>query len=182
MSPIGTLHFAFSMLAVALGAVVLRLPKGTRWHRTWGHGYAWCMAGVVGTAFALYDLTGRFTPFHAAAVVAGATLAAGLGSVLARRPKKDWIAVHARFMAWSYVGLLAALVAESLTRFAMPLVETTLDRGALWPAFWTLVAAGTLGVVGAGGWLIRRRLPDSVRGVPAAMRSEREELARQGRA
>lgn len=173
MSPIGTVHFTFSLLAVALGAVVLLLDKGTRWHRTWGHGYAWSMAGVVTTSFAMYDLTGRLTPFHFAALVAGGTVAAGLWTVLARRPKKHWIAVHATWMAWSYAGLCAALVAETLTRFVMPAVEHRLERQALWPVFWSLVAVGSLAAIGTGAWLIRRRLPLAIARTPAAMRDER---------
>ena len=176
MSATGAFHLVFSLLAVLFGALVMMLPKGTRWHRTWGHGYAWCMTGVVATSLALYNLTGRVTPFHLAAVVAGGTLIAGMWSVLRRRPKKVWIRLHATWMAWSYVGLLAALVAESLTRFAMPALEEVLDRGALWPAFWTLVALGSVATLGAGAWLIRKRLPATVAATPAAMRMEREEL------
>ena len=111
MRGIGTFHLLFSFLALAFGAVVL-----TRWHRTWGQGYAWCMAGVIGTAFAMYNLPGRVTPFHVAALVAGVTLFGGMWTVLRRQPKKYWIDAHVRGMAWSYVGLTAALVAESLTR------------------------------------------------------------------
>lgn len=176
MSPLGVVHFVFSLLAIALGAIVMLLPKGTRWHRTWGHGYFWCMIGVVATALALYNLTGGVTPFHLAAVVGGATVLAGLWSVLGRRPRKMWITAHATWMSWSYVGLLAAFVAESLTRFAMPAVEGVLERNALWPAFWTLVAVGSAATLAAGGWLIRRWLPDAVAATPAAMRGERDAL------
>ena len=84
MSAIGTIHLVFSLLAVAFGGLVLLLPKGTRWHRSWGHGYAWSMVGVVATSFAMFNLTGRITPFHLAAVVAGGTLIGGLYSVLRR--------------------------------------------------------------------------------------------------
>ena len=176
MSVTGAFHLVFSLLAVLFGALVTMLPKGTRWHRTWGHGYVWCMTGVVATSLSLYRLTGRVTPFHLAAVVAGGTLLAGMWSVLLRRPKKGWIHAHATWMAWSYVGLLAALVAESLTRFAMPALAGVLERGALWPVFWTLVALGSVATFGAGAWLIRTRLPATVGATPAAMRREREEL------
>ena len=178
MSPTGAFHLIFSLAAVVLGAVVLGLPKGTRWHRTWGHGYAYAMVGVVGTSFAMYNLTGRVTPFHLAAVVAGLTVLGGLWTVLRRRPKKHWIQAHANWMAWSYVGLMAAFVAESLTRFAMPLLAATLERTALWPAFWGLVALGSFGTFGLGARLIRRRLPASIARAPHSLRNEREELRR----
>lgn len=177
MSAMGSIHLAFSLLAVAFGALVLRLPKGTRWHRTWGHGYAWSMLGVVATSFAMFNMTGRVTPFHIAAVVAGLTLIAGLYTVLRRRPKKNWIEAHATWMAWSYVGLMAAFVAESLTRFVMPALASTIARNSLWSAFWTLVALGTFGTVAIGATWLRRALPASIAAAPETMRRERSELA-----
>lgn len=173
MTPTGAIHLVFSLLAVGLGATVLLLPKGTRWHRTWGQGYAWSMVGVVATSFAMYNLTGRVTPFHFAALISGASIVGGMWTVLGRRPKKHWIAAHARWMAWSYVGLVAALVAETSTRLVMPALAATLERSAMWPMFWTVVTLASLGVFGAGAWLIRARLAAAVSGVPESMRSDR---------
>jgi len=180
VSAIGALHLIFSFLAIVLGTMVMMLPKGTRWHRTWGHGYVWCMLGVVATALALYNLTGRLTPFHLAAAVSGATVLMGMITVLRRRPKKAWMGAHATWMAWSYVGLLAALVAESLTRFVMPAIADVLEDGALWPAFWTLVAVGSFATFGAGAWWIYARLPATIAATPSSMRRELEELRREG--
>ncbi|NNM32092.1 MAG: hypothetical protein HKO53_03455, partial [Gemmatimonadetes bacterium] len=81
MTTTGGFHLAFSLIAIAAGAVVLLLPKGTRWHRTWGHGYVWSMVGVIVTSMAMYDLTGRVTPFHFAALVAAVTVAGGMWTV-----------------------------------------------------------------------------------------------------
>lgn len=75
-------------------------------------------------------------------------------------------------MAWSYVGLMAAFVAESLTRFAMPAGVDVLDARQLWPVFWTVVAVGSLATVAVGGWIIRRTLPEAVRRTPEAIRAE----------
>lgn len=161
MTPIGTVHLTFSLLAIVLGAVTLLMPKGHRWHRTWGHGYVWSMAGVVATSFAMDGLTGSITPFHFAAAVAGLTILAGMWSVLARRPR-DWISAHATWMAWSYVGLMAAFVAESLTRLVMPALAGELAGHALWPAFWILVAVGSFATAAAGAWLIRKWLRPAI--------------------
>ncbi len=177
MSPTGTFHLVFSLLAILFGAVVIMLPKGTRWHRTWGHGYVWSMVGVMATSFAMFDLTGSVTPFHVAAVVGGVTIGGGMWTVLRRRPKKHWIHAHATWMAWSYVGLMAAFVSESMTRFVMPAVQGTLEHQRLWFLFWGLVGVGTFVTVGVGAWLIRRNLDDAVQATPHAMRAEREELA-----
>jgi uncharacterized membrane protein len=176
MTTIGSFHLIFCVVAIVLGGLVLLIPKGTRWHRTWGHGYFWSMVGVVATSLAMYNLTGRITPFHVAAVISGLTVAGGMRAALSRRPKKYWIDAHARLMAWSYVGLLAALVAESLTRYAMPLLQPTLEQNQLWPAFWALVVGGSVGTIAIGGWQISKRLPDAVRNTPAAMRRERDAL------
>lgn len=174
MTPTGTFHFIFCLIAIATGALVLRLPKGTRWHRTVGHGYVWSMLGVVGTSFSMYNLTGTVTPFHLAAVVAALTIGGGMWTVLRRRPKQRWIEAHAAWMAWSYVGLCAALVAESLTRFVMPALASRLEWASLRPLFWTLVVVGSLAVIGTGAWLIRRRLAAAIASTPAAMRRERQ--------
>lgn len=173
VSPTGILHLVFCLLAVAFGAIVLLAPKGTRWHRTWGHGYVWCMTGVIVTSLSMYRLTGGVTPFHFAAIVAALTIGGGMATVLRRRPRNGWIEAHATWMAWSYVGLLAALIAETLTRFVMPVAQSAFDASVLWPAFWGLVLVGTVGTVVVGSWMIRRRLPDAIRGTPAAMRAER---------
>jgi uncharacterized membrane protein len=177
LSAVGTLHLTFSLLALLMGAIVLRLPKGTRWHRTWGHGYAWSMVGVVATSFAMYNLTGSVTPFHFAAVIAGVTLGAGMWPVLRRRPRRSWMAAHAKWMSWSYLGLMGAFGAESLTRFAMPAMEGTLTRNQLWPAFWGLVAVGSGATFVVGIRIMAKGLPVALSHAPAAMRREREEVA-----
>lgn len=176
MTSTGILHFVFSLVAIAAGAVVLLLPKGTRWHRTWGHAYVWSMAGLVVTSFFLFNLTGRITPFHVAALVAGVTVGGGLFSVLLRQPRKQWMEAHATWMAWSYVGLMAAFTAETLTRFVMPLLSGYLEARSLWGAFWSLVGLGTFAATGVGWWVLRIRLPASIARTPRTMRREREAL------
>lgn len=176
MTPIGAVHFVASLVAILAGAVVLMLPKGTRWHRTWGHAYVWSILLVVVTAFSLYNLTGRLTPFHFAAVAGGVTVLGGMWTVLRRVPRKQWIEAHATWMAWSYVGLMAAFTAETLTRFVMPRLEGFLEINALWSAFWIVVAVGSFGAGAVGWWLIRTRLPGAIASTPSAIRREREEL------
>lgn len=176
MSPLGTVHTVFAFLAIAAGAVVCLLPKGTRWHRTWGHVYATTMAGLLVTALFIYRLTGSFGPFHAFALVGGATLAMGLGTVLLRRPRGGWMEAHATWMSWSYVGLLAAFAAESLTRFVMPRVAPLLREHELWGLFWGLVGLASFAVAGAGWWVVDRYLPRALERTPEAVRRERREL------
>lgn len=180
MSPIGAVHTVFAFVAIGAGAVVCLLPKGTRWHRTLGHVYATSMAGVIVTALSIYRLTGGFGPFHVAAVIAGVTLAVGLAVVLLRLPRKYWMEAHAYWMGWSYIGLLAAFAAESLTRFVMPRITSFLEAQNLMVAFWTSVAIASFGVGAGGWWWLKTRIPESLARTPEVMRRERRRIAAEG--
>ncbi|MBW3535905.1 MAG: DUF2306 domain-containing protein [Gemmatimonadetes bacterium] len=173
MSTIGTVHVVFAFAAIAAGALVLLLPKGTRWHRTVGHAYATSMVGLIATAFAIYDLFGGFGPFHVAAVVSGATLLPGMGFALLRRPRGRWMPRHAAWMVGSYIGLMCAFAAETTTRWIMPRVAPLLPEALTWPVFWGAVVVASAGVGWLGGRLASRHLPRSLARTPAAMRAER---------
>lgn len=176
MNSYGTIHLITSFMAIGAGGWVVLIPKGTRWHRTLGHLYAMSMLGVLATAFAIYDLTGSFGPFHFAAIAGTITLVGGMWTVLMRRPKKNWIHAHAAWMSWSYIGLMAAFCAESMTRFVMPRIQPYLESNAqAWGVFWTAVAVASFGVMGVGWWLVKTRLPSAVAATPAAMRRDRRE-------
>ena len=162
MDTLGVVHLVFSIIAIGVGAVVVMNAKGTRWHRTFGHIYATSMVGVIVTAFSIYDLTGKFGPFHVAASLSAVTLSAGLYFVLARRPKYNWIEWHAQWMSWSYIGLMAALTAESLTRFIMPRTAPWLEERELWSVFWSTVVVVSLVTFAVGWWLVRTKLPQAL--------------------
>lgn len=84
---------------------------------------------------------------------------------------------HATWMSWSYIGLLAALAAESSTRWLMPAVQPHLEGTALLGVFWGAVVAATLAVVAVGAYVVKARLPRSLRATPEAIRAERRRLA-----
>jgi uncharacterized membrane protein len=69
------LHTALGVVALASGAWNLLARKGTPRHRLVGWIYAGSMAGLIGTSFAIFELFGRFGPFHAMSLVSGGTLA-----------------------------------------------------------------------------------------------------------
>lgn len=161
MSTLGWVHTVFAAVAIATGGGVCVLTKGTRWHRTLGHVYATAMVGLLVTAFSIYDLFGSFGPFHVAGVVSTVSLAGGMGTVLLRRPRKNWMEHHATWMAWSYVGLIAAFFAETLTRFVMPTLGPRMPEWG-WTLFWTAVAVGGFLASGVGWWVIKTRLPRSL--------------------
>jgi len=112
MDAIGVFHATFGVVSLVLGLSILLMPKGTRRHILLGCSYALSMLVLNATAFFIYNLFGQFGPFHVAAVIGLATLLAGLIAVLYKRPRKRWIYYHYHFMCWSYVGLVAATVAE----------------------------------------------------------------------
>lgn len=177
MSPIGTVHVVFALVAIAAGAVVFRLPKGTRWHRTVGHVYATSMIGLIATAFAIYDLFGGFGPFHVAAVAAGVTLVPGMAFALLRRPRGRWMPRHAAWMVGSYIGLMCAFAAETATRWVMPRVAPLIPGEWTSAVFWGAVAVASAGVGILGGWLASRHLPRSLERTPGAMRRDRAVVA-----
>lgn len=108
----GVIHTVFGVAALVLGLGVVALRKGTSLHRRVGLVYVCAMAGLNGTAFLLYDLWGRWGPFHTLAVVSLVSVGAGVLSVWIRRPRGRWLGTHATFMAWSYAGVVAAFFSE----------------------------------------------------------------------
>ncbi len=142
------------MVALTSGCVVIVMKKGGPRHRFLGTIYAGSMLGLNGTALMIYRLFGGFGPFHVLALLSLVTVVAGMAAVLRRRPRKNWLEHHAYWMTWSYVGLVAAAVAEITTRVPEA-------------PFWWMVFASTFIAVGIGRYLIKSRVP----GVIEAMRT-----------
>jgi len=112
LTALGLLHALVGIGALALGLTMVLQPKGTPRHRRIGQGYVLAMLLLNVTALSIYHLFGRFGPFHVASVISLATICAGFVPVLLRRPRIGWMDLHAHFMCWSYVGLVAAFFAE----------------------------------------------------------------------
>ena len=134
---------------MAAGLVVALLPKGRATHRRIGWVYVGAMLALNATALLIYDLFGRFGPFHFAALVSLMSIAGGLLPAVRRKPRRRWVRIHAFAMSWSYVGLLAAAASEISTRY-------------LRLPFWWLVLAATLMVVAIGGFIVQTRVPHAV--------------------
>ena len=146
MSPLGWLHTMCALLALASGATVLLRAKGTRAHRRMGWVYVGSMVALNVSALMIYRLFGGFGPFHVVALLSLATLIAGVVPAVRKQPRDSWLERHYFFMAYSYLGLLAAAASEVATR--MP------GAGS---AFWWAVVTASVAVIWAGGILIRRR-------------------------
>jgi uncharacterized membrane protein len=153
LDPFGLAHSLVGLAALAFGLLVLVRPKGGASHRLWGSFYVVAMVLLNASALAIYDFTGSFNTFHVFALVSLATVIAGWTPALLRRPAGRWYANHAAFMTWSYVGLVAAFVAEIATRIPA-------FGSGLW--FGAAVGGSTMVVIGVGAALIRKRLPPLV--------------------
>ncbi len=142
-STMGLFHTAAAMLAIIFGSAVLLLKKATVLHKRLGYTYAAMMLLVNGSAFALYNLTGKPSIFHAFAIISLATLIAGIVPVI--RKKKGWYQKHFYFMNWSVVGLYCAFWAETGTR----LLEGE--------HFWWVVMLATMATAFTGMFVIKRK-------------------------
>ena len=153
MPTLGQLHFVSALVALGAGAFVLLDRKGTTRHRRVGWTYALAMLLLNATALLIYRLTASFGPFHVAALVSLATLLAGVVPMRRRCPA-NWLERHYFFMSYSYLGLLAAAVAETATR--VPAIRAF--AGGPTPAFWLVVALTSAMVFVVGGRIVRGRV------------------------
>jgi uncharacterized membrane protein len=144
MAPLGWIHTAAAVASLGLGAAVLLRGKGTSTHRRIGWTYVVAMVVLNATALAIYRLTGSFGPFHIAAVLSLASVSAGVVPAVRRTPAVTWVEHHYWWMTYSYLGLIAAAVAEVMTR--VPGVR-----------FWWTVVIASVAVFLVGAPIIRRR-------------------------
>ena len=146
MTGLGEAHFYTALMAMLTGAAVVFRRKGTRSHRWFGRLYFAAMLILNLSALGIYRLWGYFGPFHVAAVFSLLSVLIGVVVAWTRRPAESWRIHHAYWMSWSYVGLLAAAVSESATRYLQ------LSFG------WTVAVATALVMI-AGAVIINHHLP-----------------------
>ncbi|WP_170113128.1 DUF2306 domain-containing protein [Ahniella affigens] len=176
-SPLGALHLIAALAAVILGAIVFRSRKATRWHRRVGYGYAATMLATNVSALCIFGLSGTFNMLHGFAILSLSSLAFGMMPVLRGRPEGIRFDQHLKFMSWSYIGLIAALVAESATRIGMPILVANGYTPRPW--FWALVGLASFLVAGVGALILRRQEPglQRYRPRPRANRGETVDAA-----
>jgi uncharacterized membrane protein len=148
---VGDAHWISASGALIAAALVFASRKGTRFHRNAGWTYVLAMLTVNVTALSVYQMSGRWGPFHWLALVSLATLGAGLAPALHRpggRRRAGWLGYHSHLMAWSAIGLACAGVSQLAVQF--------------WPGWFAVVAATALTML-AGRLLIRRALPGAAR-------------------
>jgi uncharacterized membrane protein len=142
--PIGLAHLITALSAILIGALVVLSKKGTRKHRWLGRGYVGMLVAVNISAFLIYELFDGFGLFHWMALFSLLSVLAGYIPARSRQP--GWKIQHAYFMSGSYVGLVAALAAETLTRYiSLP--------------FFAAVATVSISVIVLGVLLMFRFIP-----------------------
>lgn len=109
---LGTAHVVAASVALALGLIVLARRKGDIWHVRLGRLYVATMLVVALPVLFVYDITGRPGPFHVLAVVSLFTTALGWLHVRRRGHTGLGVVAHATFMAWSWIGVLTAGLAQ----------------------------------------------------------------------
>lgn len=154
---LGSIHVVFAIAALILGAVIVFRPKGGRRHRTLGYFYAISLFSVNVSALSVYEEAVGMGPFHILAIISLITLISGFIPAFLRRPESSWLNLHAYFMSWSYVGLVAAGVAQIAT------ISSNL------PA-WFAVGLPSFLVVIIGGVLIHTRIPKTLAALASSRR------------
>ncbi|MFD2203887.1 DUF2306 domain-containing protein [Shivajiella indica] len=113
---IGLVHVIASVLALITGTCLLLSKKGTKRHVRLGYVYVLSMVLLLGTAFSLYHLFGKWGIFHYMAILSTVTLFMGMFPVIQKPRKPLSIYYHFSWMYWSVFGLYAAFTSEMLTR------------------------------------------------------------------
>ncbi|MCZ6640007.1 MAG: DUF2306 domain-containing protein [Gammaproteobacteria bacterium] len=142
--PLGLIHVLSAITAMLAGTAVMLVRKGTNRHLWVGRSYVVMMLATNASAMMIYELFGRFGPFHWMVLASSASWLAGY--VVVWRRKKGWRYQHAYFMAGSYVGLMAAAAAEVATRVPG------------W-SFWLTVVVSSMTVIFVGLYVMQRTIP-----------------------
>jgi uncharacterized membrane protein len=152
LAPTGSIHAALALLCIVVGAVQLMRPKRGAGHRARGYAYVYAILIADGAAMLLYRFTGAFNIFHVGALVNLVFVIAAIVPVLRTPRPANWKLWHYHFIAWSYVGLIAAALTETVVRLSYPIT----------PALaWTVTTVVSALVTAIGYVLIRRYRPPS---------------------
>ncbi len=115
----GLVHVTAAAVALAVGALIFRAPKGTMRHRRFGFLYVGAMVYLNIAAWAV-DTKGVIGPFHYLTVVSLATLALAYSSVLLGRRSRVRGETHGILMAWSYAGAVSAALGQGAAAAELP--------------------------------------------------------------
>jgi uncharacterized membrane protein len=148
----GAIHTVLALSGIVVGLVQLLRPKRGAGHRARGYAFVYAMLIADGTAMLIFQFTGKFNILHAGAIVNLVCVVLGVVPVLRSPRRANWKNQHYYFIAWSYVGLLAAAATELVVR-----TVHLATRGQAW----TVTAFVSIVVTAIGYVLIERYRPGS---------------------
>ncbi len=113
--PLGWVHLAACLVAIAVAMIILARAKGTPVHKRRGRVYVVAILVASGTALGIYRL-GIFFFAHWFAIASLATTAIAFAAARFKFPRRGWVHVHLTFMLISVCILLGGGVNEVFLR------------------------------------------------------------------
>src|SRR5215470_14860148 len=104
----GAIHATLATLCIAIGLIQFLRPKRGAGHRARGYFYVYAMLVADGTALLVYQFTGRFNVLHAGAIMNLVCIVVAIIPLLRSPRPANWKLLHYYWIAWSYLGLIAA--------------------------------------------------------------------------
>lgn len=143
---VGGVHTLSAMIALVVGGKVFFEVKGTSLHRVYGYIYVVAMLVLNVSAIPLQNLFGGVGWFHLFILISLPYLIWGMYYPLFDRENPKWQIYHYEIMSYSYVGLVAAFVAEVFIRVPLALGVDTLSQFVLG----VFIVSGIAGALGYG--------------------------------
>jgi hypothetical protein len=150
LTSVGAIHTVLAGSCILLGLTQLLSPKGGVGHRARGYAFVYGMLTADAAALLVYRFTGHFNILHVGAIANFACLLLAMVPLLRSPRPANWKAKHYYFIAWSYVGLLAAATTELIVRVIQP--STRVEA-------WEITGTMTVLVTVLGSVLINRYRP-----------------------
>ena len=113
--PLGWVHLAASLVAVAAAVIILVRAKGTPVHKRRGRIYVAAILVTSGTALGIYRLGIFFFP-HWFAIASLATTTIAFAAARFKFPRKGWVHIHLTAMLTSVYILIGGGVNEVFLR------------------------------------------------------------------
>lgn len=169
LTPAGATHTLLALLCITVGLVQLVRPKRGAGHRARGYLYVYAMLVADGTALLVYQFTGKFNVLHAGAILNLACIVMGVIPLLRSPRPAKWKSLHYHWIAWSYVGLLAAAATELMVR-----MSTLATHGQAW----AVTSAVTMTITAIGYMVIERNRPIPEQGASASATMQQDGVPR----
>ncbi len=146
----GMIHSALALLCIGVGLTQFMRPKRGAGHRARGYAFVYAMLVADGTALLVYRFTGQFNVLHAGALLNLFCIVMAVVPLLCSPRPSNWRDVHYTWIAWSYVGLIAAAATEIVVRTGF---VATRGQG------WLVAFACAVTVTAIGYVIIERNRP-----------------------